>query len=75
MKNIRRLTVVFFGVLVFTAAVHAEMVPVSLQGAEFRQSPENCTRVNLQDNNLSCSFIIMYKFQINKERLKSIFIN
>ena len=55
MKNIRRLTVVFFGFLVFTAAVHAEMVPVSPQGAEFRQSPENCTRVNLQDNNLSCT--------------------
>ena len=53
MKIGRRGVFVFFGILVFTAAVHADMMPVSQEGAVCRQSPVCCARADLQRRDLS----------------------
>ena len=53
MKSSRRYILTFIGMLVFTAAVHADMMPVSQEGAVCRQSPESCARADLQRENLS----------------------
>jgi len=52
-KISRRGVFVFFGILVFTAAVHADMMPVSQEGAVCRQSPGCCARADLQRRDLS----------------------
>ena len=54
MKSGRRCFLIFFGVLVFSAAVHADMMPVSQEGAVCRQSPGSCAHANLQPNDFPC---------------------
>jgi len=53
MKSSRRYILTFIGVLVFTAAVEADMMPVSQEDNVCRQSTGSCTKADLQYNNLS----------------------
>mgnify|MGYP001058188030 CR=1 FL=1 len=52
MKSSRRYILTFIGVLVFSAAARADMMPVSQEGAVCRQSPGSCDRADLQSENL-----------------------
>ena len=54
MKRSRRGVFVFFGVLVFSAVVNADMMPLSQECAVCRQSPVSCARPNLQHKDCSC---------------------
>lgn len=47
MKSSRRYILTFIGVLVFTAVVHADMMPVSQRENVCRQSPGSCGRADL----------------------------
>ena len=53
-KSVRRFFLIFLGVLVFSALVHADMMPVSQECAVCRQSPVSCTRPILQHKDCSC---------------------
>ena len=53
MKSSWRYILTFIGMLVFTAAVHADMMPVSQEGAVCRQSQNSCAPADLQSENLS----------------------
>ena len=53
MKSSRRYILTFIGMLVFTAIVHADMMPVSHEDAVCWQSPISSARANLQYENLS----------------------
>jgi len=53
MKSSRRYILTFIGMLVFTAAVHADMMPVSQRKSLCRQSTGSCARPNLHCENLS----------------------
>jgi len=53
MKSSRRYILTFIGMLVFTAAVQADMMPVSQEGTVCRQSPGSSTGADLQSENLS----------------------
>jgi len=52
MKSSRRYILTFIGVLVFTASVRADMMPVSHEDDLRPQSPGSCDRVDLQSENL-----------------------
>ena len=56
MKIKRGFFLIFLGVFVFTAAVHADMIPVSQECAVCRQSTESCARASYQDESLSGPF-------------------
>lgn len=53
MENRRRVISAFFGLLVFTATVHADMISISRQNTECLQSPRSISRVNIQHDNIS----------------------
>lgn len=53
MKSSRRYILTFIGMLVFTAAVEADMMPVSHENSVCRQLPGSNARQNLQSENLS----------------------
>lgn len=53
MKSSRRCILTFIGMLVFTAAVHADMMPVSHEDAVCRQSPPGSAQADLQYEKLS----------------------
>ena len=53
MKSSRRYILTFIGVLVFTAAAEADMMPVSQRKSVCRQSPGICNRADFQSKNLS----------------------
>ena len=53
MKSSRRYILTFIGMLVFTAAAEADMMPVSQRNSVCRQSPGSCARANLHCENLS----------------------
>ena len=52
MKSSRRYILTFIGTLVFTAAVHADKMPVSHEDSVCRQSPGSCERAEFQSENL-----------------------
>jgi hypothetical protein len=56
MKSQRRVFVAFLGILVITAAVHADMMPVSQKDTARRQSLGKYATAELQGEDLSSSF-------------------
>ena len=56
MINGRRIISAVICGLIFTAAVHADMVPVSQQDTGSRQSPSVFNRVDIQSSNLSSTY-------------------
>jgi hypothetical protein len=53
MKKGSGIILAFSAILVCTAVVHADMMPVSQQGTEHLQSPGSCEQAYLQCNNIS----------------------
>jgi hypothetical protein len=56
MGNRRRVISVLFGLLVFTASVHADMLSMTWQNDECLRSPRNINCVNLQCENTSSTY-------------------
>jgi len=56
MKSSRRSFLIFFGILVFTAVVHADMMPVSQECTVCRQSHGNYAKANCECESLSGLF-------------------